>query len=470
VSSAGSRRVTREEVEHHPSSYVDPAGYLFRHEGQLYRAIRRGHADFYRALLADGTAQRLSAERGLVTAREADLALDDDDVDLVLQHEEVTPQTYCVEWCPAMLLEAARTTVELLAEVTRLDATLQDAYPWNVLFDGARPVMVDFTSIAPVHSPLPWPALEQYRAFFQRPLDLAARGRGRLARVLLQDNINGIPLGQFTQAMPAAYRARHPVAGLSVWLDGFVQRRPELKKKLRGAALKGEPASRAVRQRFADGLARRLDGYRFEQSEDVWSVYYQQIDPQVDKERKLSQVGQLLERLAPATVLDAGCNVGVFSLLAARQGARVISVDTSEACINRLYAEARREDLPITPLVADLLCPTPAFGFMGEQYPALPVRVRGEAVLCLALMHHLHIAGRQSFERIARLFDALSARYLIFEFVAMDDANNDLIGAGREIGYDLDQVTAALARHFPTIETMDSDRPTRKLLLCEKPR
>lgn len=458
------------QVERHPSSYVDPSGYVFRHEGRIYRAIRHGHEDFYRALLTDGRAQRLTSEHGLVATRFADIELDDPDVAFVLGHEEIAPQTYCVEWCPAMLLAAARRTVELLAQVTEFDATLQDAYPWNIVFDGPRPVMVDFTSITPVRSPLPWPALEQFQAFFQRPLDMAARGRGRLSRALLQDNINGVTLGQFVQVMPVRYRLTHPGASLSRLVDGFVQRRPELKKRLRGMTLGGEPAQRAVRQRFVAGLGRRLEGYRFDQSADLWSAYYEDIEPEVDKERKLHLVGELLERIAPPSVLDAGCNVGVFSMLAARQGAQVIALDSSEACVNRLFAEARREGLAIVPLVADLVCPTPAFGFMGEQYPALPGRVRSHTVLCLALMHHLHIAGRQSFDRIARLLDALAARQLIFEFVAMDDANNDLIGAGRDIGYDLAGVTAALGRYFPTIEVMESDRPTRRLLVCEKPR
>ena len=64
--------------------------------------------------------------------------------------------------------------------------------------------------------------------------------------------------------------------------------------------------------------------------------------------------------------------------------------------------------------------------------------------------------------------DALADQHLIFEFVAMDDENNDLLGAGREIDYDLESVTVELRRYFPAIETFDSDRPTRKILLCSK--
>jgi hypothetical protein len=146
----------------------------------------------------------------------------------------------------------------------------------------------------------------------------------------------------------------------------------------------------------------------------------------------------------------------------------VVALDSSEACIERVYAEAKKGSHAITPLVVDLCAPTPPAGWMAKQYPGLIERVRSELVLCLGLMHHLHIAGRQSFPRIADLMAALSARHLVFEFVAVDDANNELIGRGRDIHYTLDEVRAALAAHFPRIEIRDSDRPTRRLLICEK--
>jgi len=226
--------------------------------------------------------------------------------------------------------------------------------------------------------------------------------------------------------------------------------------------------NKQVRARFYKGLRQKLNAFKFSARGDVWSRYYEEIGPAVDKDLKKQIVAEILNLLRPATVVDVGCNTGVFSVLAAENGAHVISIDSSEACISQLHAHAKARDLDITPVISDVLCPTPSFGYMGTQYPSLVDRARSEVVVCLALMHHLHITGRQSFDRIARLMDALSSQYLIFEFVSMDDPNNDLLGAGRKIDYNLAIVIAELRRYFPEIDIRESDRPTRKILLCSK--
>ena len=48
-----------------------------------------------------------------------------------------------------MLRDAALLTLDLNIALLDYDCMLQDAYPWNVLFDSSQPVFVDFTSIVP---------------------------------------------------------------------------------------------------------------------------------------------------------------------------------------------------------------------------------------------------------------------------------------------------------------------------------
>jgi SAM-dependent methyltransferase len=248
-----------------------------------------------------------------------------------------------------------------------------------------------------------------------------------------------------------------------------LQRRLALKEKIRRLAERASAnVDASVRRRFLQGLLRRLERTEIAGQSDPWAHYYAEIGPAVDKQVKLDAIANLLANVQADRVLDLGCNTGVFSLLAARQGARVIAIDSSEACIEALYAAARRESLPVTPLVADAVNPTPAFGFMGRQYPGLWQRVRSNTVLCLALMHHLHITGRQSFERIAEMLAEVTDRHLIFEFVARDDANLPRLPQRRKVDYTLDSVVAALDRHFKDIVVQPSDRATRRLLLCRK--
>ena len=82
-------------------------------------------------------------------------------------------------------------------------------------------------------------------------------------------------------------------------------------------------------------------------------------------------------------------------------------------------------------------------------------------------MHHLHVRGRQSFQGIARMLDGLCSRGVIFEYVAEDDPNCGLIHHGRPFHYTEEHVLGELGRLFKT-SLLPSDRPTRKLVLCEK--
>jgi SAM-dependent methyltransferase len=405
----------------------------------------------------------------MVPSTITDIEIDDANVSLVVQHERVKPATYCVEWCPGMLFDAATTTVDLLDALLDRNAILQDAYPWNILFRGVNPVFVDLTSIVEINTPLLWPAYDQFQAFFLRPLALASQGKGNVARALSYQNISGISLEDFYKNTTFLYKLTHPLTGVGLIVDRLIQRNSSLKNRLRSATAHANVAmNKQVRARFYKGLRQKLNAFKFSARGDVWSRYYEEIGPAVDKDMKKQIVAEILNLLRPATVVDVGCNTGVFSVLAAENGAHVISIDSSEACISQLYAHAKARALDITPVISDVLCPTSSFGYMGTQYPSLVDRARSEVVVCLALMHHLHITGRQSFERIARLMDALSSQYLIFEFVAMDDPNNDLLGAGRNIDYNLVSVTAELRRYFPEIDIRESDRLTRKILLCSK--
>ena len=169
-----------------PSSYADPNGFLFHYQGGIYRAIARPQEAFYRALLDRPIMAALFEKRALAPAKIADLSIPEAGSSLVLAHEPIRPVSYCVEWSPSLLRAAAKATLELASSLAGEGLLLQDAHPWNIVFDGARPCFVDLTSIVAAEgSKLPWPAYQQFLNFFLYPLELCAMGKGPEARALL---------------------------------------------------------------------------------------------------------------------------------------------------------------------------------------------------------------------------------------------------------------------------------------------
>jgi 2-polyprenyl-3-methyl-5-hydroxy-6-metoxy-1,4-benzoquinol methylase len=408
----------------------------------------------------------------LVESKLTDHSIPKLECNLVLQHRKIEPLTYCTEWCPSMLKDAARATLELNLALLDRECMLQDAYPWNILFEFTRPVHVDLTSIVPsTGSGVLWPAYQQYLNFFMHPLMLASMNKGHTARLLLQNYIDGIPLAELNKNFTGGYWLRHPLGTLMNKVSGFLEKKcqdnKDLKLKIQNQVkTQNLPAGNpSLKKKFIERLIRKTENISLPSANDNWTLYYQDIEKSArDKKRQI--VDDLLARLQPETVLDLGCNVGAFSILAAKRGIRVLSVDASESCIEALYKNASAHNLSITPVVGNVLNP-PSSGFMSQQFPSMVERFQSDTVLCLALMHHLHIHGRQSFERIATLLNALARHSVIFEYVAPDDDNNHLIDHGRKIEYTLESVSEELSRFFK-ISIMDSDRSSRKILLCEK--
>ncbi len=107
-----------------------------------------------------------------------------------------------------------------------------------------------------------------------------------------------------------------------------------------------------------------------------WSNYTATLTHYTAQEsaQKLDWVREVLEELKPARVLDIGANTGVFSALAAEQGAQVVALERDAAAAESLYRMTSQEpavdpDDSCGPGAAD------AGGRVGEprdQQPAAP--------------------------------------------------------------------------------------------------
>ena len=456
-------------IQQEYSSYVDHQGQLFHYDNHIFRCIYPEAAPLFQRLYNDGILTQLEIQSHLVPSHLSDLRFEGKEGCLIMEHDRIWPLSYAPEWCPSMLYDAARVTIDLAQELAKHDLILQDAYPWNILFQGSQATHVDLTSIAPVDPSTLWPAHEQFEAFFLRPLALAKQGKGLAARQLLTNYVTGISLDEFYNLTSARYKLTHPFTGLSLRLNNHLQRNTATKEKIRKMAEQAiRDVSPQVRQRFLKKQAAKLASARPQAQKDHWSDYYGEIDEQFDKATKLKTIQELLQKTKPKTVLDIGCNIGIFSREAARTGASVLALDSSQSCIEHVYTMAKQDNLSITPLIADIVSSTPAFGFMGKQYPGLMDRAACDLVCFLGIMHHVHVSGRQSFERMTEMLDHVATRYLIFEYVAINDANMPHLPQRRAIDYTEESVKLALSNYFPTITTYPSDRPTRTLFLCEK--
>ncbi|MBI4450210.1 class I SAM-dependent methyltransferase [Candidatus Uhrbacteria bacterium] len=469
--------IPRTEMVIDPASYVDEQGRVFHWHGRVFRGVSARHASFVASLLEHPTVRGFQ-ERGMLV--EASMVREHaaEGFAFLLEHRKIACANYCFEWTPTMLQDAALLTLEMCAELSESDLTLQDAYPWNIFFDRSRPVFIDFGSIVPTRDDVLWAPYEQFANFFLLPLYLYSAGLFDLVRCRLSDYLNGVTYAQFFGAAPFALRLRYPMrygklAG-SYHLANVV-RRMGWEERVR-TTMQSSLARVNVRDRrlhFFTALRREVAAIALHPSRSPWSSYYSpDTGSYRDDEfhRKEQIVREVLEACRPTTVLDAGCNTGAFAALAARSGCRVIAWDTDAASVERCYLEGKPHRRDVLPAVMDVLNPSPQFGWCGKQFPSAIERCRSEMVFAFALIHHLAVSQRQGFGRILDTLDALSSHWVLLEFVDADDPKVVSLRSRttRDTSwYTFDGLSRVFAERGKRVTHFAPHSPTRRFVLYE---
>lgn len=417
---------------------IDQRGTLFELEGRIYRAFRGETAALYRKLLAADFLPELFGA-GLVRFTEADIALEGSE--LVVEVERVPIVSYPPEWPTIMLRDAGVLIAQLGAALAHRGLGLHDAHPWNVLYDGTRPVFIDLGSVTE-GSGITTSWMREFRRHIILPLALHRIGLHQLA-----DAVQRTPHGGWTARLDRKAARPFPIG---YWLLRRYARQPA---------------------RFYAALATYVSGAPDRGARTPWSQYYESGGAEVGDtslyDEKQRSVDAILAELPPGSVLDAGSNAGWYSRLAVARGHTVIALDTDDRTLGSLYLRARDASLPILALRMDMMWPTGSSG-LGLESRAAPERLQSDTVMALALLHHL--AGFQgiTFEVFARVLDMFAKRYVIVEFIPREDRFVAHWAIAKAEWYDLESLKVAMSPYFSYRESRPSTPAPRQIVLFER--
>ncbi len=428
----------------HPASFRDPSGYVFRRDGVLYRHVAPSYADEYDALLASGLYHELT-RTGLLLPHEETSLDGHDDAHRVLRPEAIPMVSYPYEWAFSQLRDAALLTLDLASRALARGLVLKDASAFNVQFRGCQPVFVDTLSFERYREGEPWVAYRQFCEQFLAPLALMAFRDPRLAG-LWRVNLEGVPLDLATRLLPPSAWLRF---GLLVHLRLHARSQAYYADRPMPRRLSVSRRSLLALLESLRSAVRRLAPRR---TPSAWTEYERTHGYDAAGQRaKQEIVARWLGELRPRRVFDLGGNVGRFSRIAAEAGAYAVCFDNDASVVDAAYlagrAEGRRDLLP---LVMDLVNPSPGLGWDGCERDALSARGPADALLALALVHHLAIGRNVPLGRIAA-FLARSARDALVEFVPKEDPQvARLLRSRHDVfhEYTCDGFLSAFGEHF----------------------
>ena len=425
--------------------------------------------------------------------------------------------SYPFEWTTNMYKEALLFHLNLLMNLDQLDLTLKDALPNNIVFDFCKPIFIDFLSLVKKghlkreswlkrrrnNNELRFAVFDSmFIPFMLVPFIAIAEKRYDLGRRMLSE-----------QACNCAHNAPHwkdiyfgTLSNFMLWnkklfrhaintvrkRQGYLAITPLKLFKLFNLLLSKEKMAFLD---FCEQLKQFVVSVDVTPSKSSYVSYYDikcenfDLSDRTNWQDKQKAVSRIIDSDKPETMLDIGANTGWFSILAARQGIKVIATDADESSIDTLYLYSKQNELRILPLLIpfenmkrqifaiDINLPE----YIDRSYKTVPIflpatqRLRSDTVLCLGLLHHLILGEGRSLANVFGILSKLTRKTLVLEYIEKEDA---LIRQEKSFfkhlenssanAYNIDAVLKQIKRYFKTYEILNSHPATRKILVCRK--
>lgn len=140
-------------------SFRDPSGRVFEIDNRIIRVVNKEGQKDLLPFLSSPVTRKLIASQQVVTTTLLSKSSEPDNVNsilrvieedigesIIVEHRKVPYPSFPYEWAPDMLYSAGDLTLDLAIKTLQGGFSLKDASPYNVLFDGTKPLFIDILS------------------------------------------------------------------------------------------------------------------------------------------------------------------------------------------------------------------------------------------------------------------------------------------------------------------------------------
>ena len=449
------------------TSFRDPSGFVFKHNNIIYRQINEVYKSDYEALMESGLYNDLTYNGLLISHKEVELEIPKtDNYYKTICPEQIDFISYPYEWCFSQLKDAALLTLTIQKIALKYNMSLKDASGYNIQFKDGKPVFIDTLSFEQYKKGKPWVAYGQFCRHFLAPLALMSYTDINLNKLLVT-NIDGIPLELCKKLLPMKASFN-----LLIFIH-LILHASALKKHESDTKLKPVKISKKEMEALIDTLITCVNGLKFPSVDTEWKDYYNNTNYTDDAFiQKENIIKNFIQRISPQTVCDLGANRGDFSRCITKDTSiKCLSFDIDPAAIEKNYLTVKKNnEAQILPLITDLTNPSPAIGFANDERHNFQARFETDAVLALALIHHLSISNNLPFENTAGFFKSLG-KYLIIEFVPKKDSKVQILLSSREdifYNYTQENFEKAYQKYYDILDKVDIPNSERTLYLMRR--
>jgi ribosomal protein L11 methylase PrmA len=454
-----------------PGSFRDPEGRVFSANGRIFRTLSPAAADRMRKIEKDGRLKNLVDSKRLIPSWTTDSRKAELEPSLVsnllLEQEKLDLVTYPYEWSFGMLKDAALLTLDLLENALDAGIILKDATPFNVTLHKNRMVFFDTLSLDDYEDGRPWDGYSQFCREFLFPLMLTS-STGVPFQPWMRGELNGLKAPYLSKLLGLG-RARHGVlthVHLQAWFENWLSKKGDIDLRKR---FDKKSFSKSVVLRMIRKLRKIVDGLKGRSAASLWGGYETSNSYGAEDEKKKTEFVAAAGRvLNGGAWIDVGCNNGKYLMTVGGNARIAVGLDLDPTAVDGFYRRIKNKDgTSYHPVVCDLMNPSPSLGWRLTERPSLFERLRGDAFLALAVVHHLCIGANVPLPEFVSLLKSFG-RGGVVEWVDKKDAMVRRLLRNRVDvfpDYTWENFRSLLEKNFVLKETCDTHQGARRLCL-----
>ena len=336
----------------------------------------------------------------------------------VFKHKKIDYISYPYEWSFHRLKDAALHHLNLHINLLKNDATLIDAYSYNIQFNNYLPIFIDIMSIKEYTEGEFWVGHKQFCESFLNPLVLKSK-LGVDYNNWFKGNLEGISTGDLSKLL----KFRHMFSWnifYNIFLLNFFEKKYKKNEDLKKT--KNKKLKKNYYLSILTNLVSFIENLKPKKIRSVWGEYSRDNTYNDEEKRnKYKFVSDYFNKTKFNRVLDLGCNNGEYSKIALNAGCKnVIGLDFDLNAIDEAYLISKKERLNFFPLYFDVSNPSSNIGWRQKERKGFTERLNFDTVLALAFEHHLAIAKNIPLEDVIGWITSLAPKGII-EFVPKND-------------------------------------------------
>jgi len=428
-------KLNREDIKTNVGLNIDPTGFVFKYDNRIFRAINNSAKKDVLYLFERGAVEELNNLNLIPQTTISDFVLEG--FNLVLEHEKIDVVIFPTEWSFVMLKDAALLVIKINKVLKKYNFETRDTHGYNILFHHSQAKYVDFGSFGRKTTKKYWSGKDNFREFYFYALYMWSKGNSFLAKPFLindgkyantKDYEFFIYRYSFARLLPSKYLERlfHYLRLLRN-LQKFnvdeilIVKKEKLKRRLLRILMMFSKTGLIPNNHVNfNRLERRIKRINPPSVVTEWGVYHSNLsEPEIFAEgSRFDLIVDQVKRLNINRVFEIAGNQGLLSEELSKTVNTVICSDNDERAVGFMYRRAKNHNAKIYPVLLDFLSPINLSLYYSDSYSAIK-RYKAEAVLALALTHHLILTRKTPIDTIFEALSMYTNKYLFVEFMPL---------------------------------------------------